>query len=239
MIDLSLREPVLSRFADELEREAPLSLEGLAPDLSRARREDVDAAFVAWTARIVDEYRSVVVFSELFGLFAEIEMPYAALAAVSRLVDDELRHTRLCARVAEAFGDLGRLDIDLSDLGPPKTGGTSVGRAFELVVREIVVAETESVRVLAAYRDAASDPFSRIALSILLRDEVRHAAAGRKLEALMRARLPEARFGDALERVARARREDTAHIRRIYDESATGGPGRAFGAAIGPEDMAP
>src|SRR5207302_7861157 len=71
-----------------------IALDGLA-------REDVRAARLAWASRIIDEQRSVVVFSELLCLLAEAQAPLEALATVERLIADEARHVSLCAGVVE------------------------------------------------------------------------------------------------------------------------------------------
>lgn len=108
-----------------------------------------------------------------------------------------------------------------------------------IVVREISVAEAESVRVLAAYRDGTTDRFTKTALGILLRDEVRHAAVGRQLESLMRTRYGEGLLAETIARSDVAREADVRALRAVYDESARGGPGRAFGASLVLADMAP
>jgi hypothetical protein len=43
------------------------------------------------------------VFSELLGLLADLEAPFAALCAVQRLIGDELRHTQLAATVVDCL----------------------------------------------------------------------------------------------------------------------------------------
>jgi len=236
LISLAPRRGILARFVRDLDEQSPLSLDGLRPDLARHGVEDVAAARLAWATRIVDEYRSVVVFSELLRLLGEAEAPFEALCAVQRLVGDELRHTRLCAEMAGwlvAPGDPAPdLDVDLSDLGLPPSAEPPAARALEIVVRELVVAETASVRILHAYRDAATDPAARAALQILLQDEARHAATGRALESLLEASFPAA----AIEPF-RARRDETvandlAFIDAAYRSSATNGPGRALGASV-------
>jgi hypothetical protein len=232
MIALRTGSPTLDRFASELERQAPRSLDGLAPDLSGASERDVAAAWLGWASRIVDEHRSVLVFTELLGLLATIGAPFPALVAVQRVIGDELRHVSLCAELAGAFGPLDRLAIDLDDLGLPPRGDEPIGaRALRIVVRELVVGEGESIAVLRAYRDAATDPACREALSILLMDEARHHAVGRHLEALLRRTLSRADL-DAAGDLPCVALEDAATIRAAHRAGATGGPGRRFGVSI-------
>src|SRR5262245_295291 len=103
MIRLATGDPILARFARDLGEQSPRSLGGLQPDLSNASAEDIAVAHFAWGTRVVDEYRSVVVFSELLRTMAEAEAPFPALCAVQRMIGDELRHTQLCAAVADAL----------------------------------------------------------------------------------------------------------------------------------------
>ena len=177
MIRLDPSPDLLGRFSKDLLASvaAPSSL---APDLAAHGAEDHAAAHLAWTERIVDEYRSVVVFAELLQRMGECEAPFDALCAVHALLGDELRHTALCARAAAWFGPPSRFEVDLAGLGLPPSDDPPLVRSLEIVVREIVVAEAESVTSFLAHRDAASDPAARAALSVLFRDEVRHAAAG-------------------------------------------------------------
>jgi hypothetical protein len=237
MIAFDCSEPVVGRFPAELAAQAS-GIE-LRPDLRRVADADVRAARFAWATRIVDEYRSVLVFSELLTLLARLEMPYAALCAVQRLIGDELRHTRLCAEVVDWLGGPADLEIDLSDLALPPTDHTTAGRAYAIVAREITVGEEESVRMLVAFRDATTDPAIHAVLSQLLVDEVRHSAVGPRLEAMMRRTLPAEAFGGLLAEIEEIKVEDREDLRALYREVATGGPGRALGASITARDVAP
>jgi hypothetical protein len=238
MIALETDDALLARFPRDLAAEGK-DLHGLRPDLSVFTTADRDAARMAWATRIVDEYRSVVVFSELLTLFARLEMPYATLCAVQRLIGDELRHTRLAAEVAGWLGGIADLEIDLRELGLPETDHTPAGRALAIVAREISVAETESIRMLRAYRDATTDPAVTAVLAELLRDEVRHAAVGPVLEAALVAHLPAPAFGGLLADLEAIKREDRRDLRALYAATAAGGPGRGLGASITPSDVAP
>lgn len=232
MIALETSDPVLARFVRELDAPALHP-----PDLHRYRPEDVEAARIAWGARIVDEYRSVVVFGELLVLLARIEAPYAATCAVQHLVGDELRHARLCAQACGWFGGHDDLGIDLRELGLPPSRETPAARALEIVVRELVIAETESVGALRAYRDATTDPSCRAALGLLLRDEARHAATGPALARLLLDTFPRETFGTVPDRLARTAARDVAFIRAQHRASAHDGPGRALGACVLPHEL--
>jgi hypothetical protein len=166
-------------------------------------------------------------------------MPYATLCAVQRLIGDELRHTRLCADAAGWLGGIADLEIDLRELGLPETDHTPAGRALAIVAREVSVAETESVSVLRAYRDATTDPALKAVLAALLRDEVRHAAVGPVLEAALVSHVPASAFGGLLGEIEAIKREDRRDLRALYATVAVGGPGRGLGASITASDVAP
>lgn len=237
MIRLDPSPDLLGRFSKDLLASvaAPSSL---APDLAAHGAEDHAAAHLAWTERIVDEYRSVVVFAELLQRMGECEAPFDALCAVHALLGDELRHTALCARAAAWFGPPSRFDVDLSGLALPPSDDPPLARALEIVVRELVVAEAESVTVLLAFRDAATDPAARAVLHAILRDEVRHAAAGVALRDVLAAMLPEDARAPTLDYLAAVEAADRADLRQRYDAAARGGPGRSLGATITADDLA-
>lgn len=193
------------------------------------------AAREAWAARVHDEQRSAVVFAELLSCLARAGAPFEASAAIARLIGDELRHAELCARMARAFG---ARDVEASGdaLALPPSDEAPLPRALRIAVRELVVGEGESVAVLTAYRDAASDPACRALLSSLLADEARHFAVGRALVPVLRARLEageRARLDRELTEIAL---RDVEEIRAVHRAGATGGPGRCFGASIRPDE---
>lgn len=237
MIELVSESRLLSRFVGDLDRTA-LHPMPARPQLAHAA-DELEAARLAWAMRIADEYRSVAVFAELLRLLADLEAPFAALCAVQRLIGDELRHTQMTAEVVDWLGGSSDLEIDLRDVGlpPRRTDETAAMRALRIIAREIVVGEEESIYVLAAYRDATTEPAIRTVLEQILTDEVRHAAAGRALMPLfahgelarstaeLRATLPALMAGDR------------ADLRAHYLASANGGPGRALGACLERADL--
>jgi hypothetical protein len=237
MIRLRTDDPVLARFVHDLGSQSPRPLGNLRPDLTGASSEDIAVAHLAWGNRVVDEYRSVVVFSELLRTMAEAEAPFATLCAVQRMIGDELRHTELCASVADALGGLDALEIDLAGLGLPPSSDPPAVRSLEIVLRELVVAETESVPALRAYLRAAEDAAVRAVLEILLMDEVRHAAVGRALHTALQASYPRDTIQGLLDRLPRIVARETAYLRAQYRSSAVGGPGKRYGASILPEDL--
>ena len=239
MIALATDRAALRRFVLDLVAQAEKPLPKGAPDLAGFSAEDVEAARLGWAGRIVDEYRSVVVFSDLLHRMADLEQPFAALCAVQRIIGDELRHTWVCAEVVGWLGGMRDLAIDLDGLGIEDSDEPSAARVLEIVARELVVAETESIRVLEAYRNATTAPEVRSVIDGLLCDEVRHAAAGRELLALLEQTLSAKDVASLRERLPAIMTADRERLHALYRSSARGGPGRGLGASLSAEDLAP
>ena len=146
------------------------------PNWKGFARGELQAAGEAWRARATQERRSAAVFATISSGFATLDLPLSVLAAVTRIVADEVRHTAICRRLAAELGadapddDLGAAERRLR---PPHTGVTET--AVSLLLVEGALGETISAAMFAATRAAAREPRTRSALSIILRDEVRHA----------------------------------------------------------------
>lgn len=231
MIALEARGAFLKRVVREL---APPSS---VPDLSGVEPAARERARRAWAQRLVDEYRSIVVFSELLHLLSRIEAPLPALVATQRLLGDELRHVALCARVVEWLGGFEGLAIDLEDMALPPSDRSPAARALEIVVRELVVAEGESLIALKAYRDATTVPEIREVLATLVREEATHLAAGEELEPIVRALVPAGEVASLVAELEATAAADRAWIRAGHVRGARGGPGRALGVSIAPGEL--
>ena len=236
MIALDTHDAVLERFVRELDDQSPYPL-GDPPDVGAYDPLAVEDARLAWAGRVIDEYRSVVVFSELLRLLSDAGAPFATLCAVQRVIGDELRHVQLCAQVVRWFGGFHDLRLDLSDLGLPPSSAPAALRAHEVVVRELVIAEGESVQMLRAYRDATQDPAIERVLQILLCDEARHFVAGRQLQAELERHMPPAAVAAAHRRLLPTVERDLHTMRRLYRESAADRPGRELGGSLLPDEV--
>ena len=147
-----------------------------AGDWSRFDRADLAVAAEAWSARSVQERCSASVFATIEAGLATLPVPLSLLAALARIVDDEIRHAALCRQLA---GELGREDEDdhlaaaERRLHPP--GRSPASAALSLLLAEGAVGETLSAATFAAIRAGVREPRTRAALSLILRDEARHA----------------------------------------------------------------
>jgi len=126
--------------------------------------------------RAAQERRSAAVFATISAALTRLPLPLSLLGAVARIANDEIGHAALCRRLATELGvavpadDLGGTERRLALAG---AGATTPLAALLLV--EGAVGETLSTALFAATRRSTSDPRSRAALTLILRDETRHA----------------------------------------------------------------
>ena len=153
----------------------PRSTELPAPALNAYAPEDVTFAARAWTLKAEEEYRSAAVFSEVLAGLLELGAPLDLLSAIGRVVQDELGHARLCTSLARTLGapeptlELERVQARVA------THPQRSQAAVSLLLFEGAIGETVSVALFHAGRRGAREPCTRAALSLILRDEARHA----------------------------------------------------------------
>ncbi|MEZ4392253.1 MAG: ferritin-like domain-containing protein [Polyangiales bacterium] len=144
--------------------------------------EGRETARRAWSARVDAEYRSMVVFGELIARLPEAGVALEASCAASRLLQDEARHTELCARVAEALGGHPEARFDASELRLVDDLPAHLFVA-RWTASMCCVGEAASVGLLQVLASRATDPCVKVVLDILLRDEVLHDRFGWALAA--------------------------------------------------------
>jgi hypothetical protein len=132
----------------------------------------------AWAARVEAEYRSMVVFGELIARFPEVGLALEVSCAASRLLQDEARHTELCARVAEVFGGYDEATLDPAHLRLVDDALPAHLFVARWTASMFCVGEAASVGLLGVLRDGATDPCVASVLDTLLRDEVLHDRFG-------------------------------------------------------------
>lgn len=154
-------------------------------DPSRGNEADREIAMRAWASRANAEYLSMALFAELSARAAEIGMPLEITCGLSRLVQDEARHSELCARVSSALGGTEAIalpseELSFRALSAPHTGSVSSTLGFaRWVLGMFCVGEASSVALLDAMtKVAADDPCIAVVLETLHQDEVLHDRFG-------------------------------------------------------------
>jgi hypothetical protein len=132
----------------------------------------------AWSARVVAEYRSMVVFSEMIARIPEAGLPLEVSSAASRLLQDEARHTELCAQLAERLGGRHDSTVQRSDVRFSDDGLSAELFVARWTISMMCVGECASVSLLRTLADAAEDPCVSRVLDTLYRDEVLHDRFG-------------------------------------------------------------
>lgn len=132
-----------------------------------------------WRGRMVNEHASARVFAGLLPQLMAAEVSAARQADVAKMVQDELRHARLCAG---ALCSLGAAPIgELPPLEPVPPHADADG-PLEVVLRNVLsiccLSETVAVALIDAERRALEgNPLGGVLKSILA-DEVGHARFG-------------------------------------------------------------
>ena len=169
--------------------------ESLPPELSTAAfnrfdakayaPEEIDWGRGAWQARVLDEYRSQVAFTDLLANMTTAGFAFDLLGVGVRVVRDELRHVELCRRMINVLGGSDLMTGDPALVNPSRRLHR-LDRILETTVGFLCIGETISVRLLAALRSETSDPLAHAVLTSLTRDESVHSRFGfALLEALM------------------------------------------------------
>ena len=146
-------------------------------DVQQYSREELRRGRHAWGLRTNDEYRSMVGFSELTYLCAEMHAPLDVVALASRIIRDEVRHVEICSTLTEALG--GRASNAPNPRYVRTNPKSSVReRALHHAIGSCAIGETISVTMLAGTRDRCTDPIAKAALTQMLRDESFHSRFG-------------------------------------------------------------
>ncbi|MDP3275373.1 MAG: ferritin-like domain-containing protein [Deltaproteobacteria bacterium] len=163
------------RYCDDL-HELPAWDRFDASALEDSVREELRRA---WSARVVAEYRSMVVFSELIARMPEAGLSLEVSCAASRLLQDEARHTELCQQIAERLGGTDDALVDVKrDLHLADENLRAELFVARWTVSMFCVGECASVGLLQALVDEGKDPCVSRVLETLLRDEILHDRFG-------------------------------------------------------------
>ncbi len=169
----------LLRTALQRGNEAPEPKPGERVDTSSYSRIALSAARDVWRKRMVNEYRSATVFTQLVPQLVEAEATVDVQTAVLRAAMDELRHGSLCGALVEALGGEAEVEMDLSARPiPDHPGCTPLERAMRNLLFVGCMSETIAVATTVEERAQTSDPIVRRVIDQIVGDEVLHAKLG-------------------------------------------------------------
>lgn len=132
----------------------------------------------SWKALCEDERDSVIAATLVAGDLARLGAPPSILAAVARVIEDEIRHVGVCQAVLERLGaEAPEIPADQRRRGISDDPSIERRTALALVAG-FGVGESMSAGCFAAARQACRQPLMRWALTELLRDEARHGGFG-------------------------------------------------------------
>jgi hypothetical protein len=148
--------------------------------LDRSNYSPVLLARVAagWRRLADDERRGIVTSAHLAADLAALDAPAAILAMAGRVVQDEIHHLEVCARVLEEVDPgarvSGRFDCALGS-SRPAPDETVLARTL---VTEFAIGKPIAASAFAAARALVREPLFAWAYTELLHDETRHATFG-------------------------------------------------------------
>jgi hypothetical protein len=149
-------------------------------DVSSFSAEEIVAARRGWTDLALQEYGAAASQANVLRLLVRARAPLDLSAMITGFPFDELVHTEICARMAEALGGATPLEYPAEQVFPhPAVGGGSpLAEAAKHVAWEFCVGETLSLGMLQFHQRHASQPLTRAIWGRLQKDEAAHARFG-------------------------------------------------------------
>ncbi|MDP9073938.1 MAG: ferritin-like domain-containing protein [Actinomycetota bacterium] len=146
---------------------APLAFEGAGAEVVTTE----------WRRRTVAEYTSAAIAHHVTLWLIQLGAPPDLIRDGLRIVDDELVHSELSAKVADAAGgDPHAAILDAESLTLP--GDDPATALICSILRHFCIGETLAVPLFRMLRQRCSVPIARLALDRILRDETRHRQFG-------------------------------------------------------------
>jgi len=136
-----------------------------------------------WRRLAEDERRGIVTAAHLAADLAALDAPAAILAMAGRVVQDEIHHLEVCARVLEELEPSARVSARIEcALGTarPVPDETVLARTL---VTEFAIGKPVAASAFAAARAQVREPLFGWAYAELLHDETRHATFGARAAA--------------------------------------------------------
>ncbi|HXI57194.1 MAG TPA: hypothetical protein VNO55_14095 [Polyangia bacterium] len=133
-----------------------------------------------WQQLYVDEQDAVISASLVTTDLARLGAPAAILALAARVIEDNVRHVEVCARVLDSLGVAPRTPAPETTRSTLGRGEAIDARCARALITGFTVAEPLAAAGFAAARSLAREPLVAWGFSELLRDEARHGAFGAK-----------------------------------------------------------
>ncbi len=138
-----------------------------------------------WRERAAQEYASLAMFTRLASQLHVLGVPLDWSGAFARMIADEVRHTELCARFAEALEPGVAVSIVEAALHLPVLEPTVLSHVRAAVLATFCIGETLSGRFFRRCSRAATVPLARDVVRTIVDDETFHGHLGWELMALL------------------------------------------------------
>ena len=136
-----------------------------------------------WRRLAEDERRGIVTSAHMAADLAALDAPAAILAMAGRVVQDEIHHLEVCARVLEEVDPNARVSPRVEcALGVPRPSPNETVLARTLVA-DYALGKPVTASAFAAARALVREPLFGWAYAELLHDEARHATFGARAAA--------------------------------------------------------
>ncbi len=154
-------------------------------DRSRYSPDLLARVAAGWRRLSEDEQRGVIAAARMTADLATAGAPPALLATAARIVQDEVHHVEVCARIIEALDpdpqpSPGRIELTHGLPTPLADDETAMAR---MLVTELALGKPVTASTFAAARAVVREPLLAWAYTELLHDETRHATFGAKAAA--------------------------------------------------------
>ena len=135
---------------------------------------------LGWRRLCDDERQGVITAAHVAADLAALDAPPAILALAGHVVQDEVHHLEVCARVIEELQPETRLAPFEIALHPTADGEGALARRL---VADFALGKPVAAAAFAAARALVREPLFAWAYTELLHDETRHATFGAKAAA--------------------------------------------------------
>jgi hypothetical protein len=176
---MQLAGGVFKPFHDELMGESAAKIGFGAFDVSRFDGALVEEARQVWGHRAQTEFRSIQIMTRFLQEVMSAGDPIDIYAGALDMIQDEIRHAALCARMCEALGAAPRFPEPIPAPVMPNYDRAQPGeRALYTAITMVAINETLSFGYIEDLRARCEQPVVRGVLDATLEDEEGHQDFG-------------------------------------------------------------